>query len=351
MASFVHTPVLLAETIEGIRVLPGSSYIDATLGGGGHTAALLAAGAGRVLSIDRDPEAIEAARQRLQDEQERLTLVHGNFRDIGTIARQHGFEQVAGILLDIGVSSHQLDTRERGFSFGATGPLDMRMDRTGGMTAADLVNGLPENELADLLFRWGEERAARRIARRIVERRKQAPITSTEELAEVVKRAAGGKETRIHPATRTFQALRIAVNDELGAIENVLPSAVDLLAPEGRLAVITFHSLEDRIVKQFMQRESAVCLLPPRTFAEACPHLADKGAGPRQCIYLAARDCDYAPRLGLVTTKPVTASEAEINANPRSRSAKLRIAERLAAMEDEAGERRSVCPPLHKPYR
>jgi 16S rRNA (cytosine1402-N4)-methyltransferase len=286
-----------------------------------------------VLGIDRDPQALEAARQRLQDEQERLTLVHGNFRDLGMIARQHGFEQVAGVVLDIGVSSYQLDAPERGFSFGAAAPLDMRMDPTGGITAAELVNGLPEDELADLMFRWGEERAARRIARRIVERRKQAPITSTEELADVVKRAAGGKATRIHPATRTFQALRIAVNDELGALEDALPAVVDLLAPEGRLAVITFHSLEDRIVKQFMQRESAICLLPPRTFAEACPHLTEKGSGPRQCIYLAARDCDYAPRLRPVTTKPVTASEAEINANPRSRSAKLRIAERLAAME------------------
>ncbi len=337
MVSFAHTPVLLAETIEGLRVLPGAAYIDGTLGGGGHTTALLAAGAGRVLGIDRDPEALAAARRRLEDEHERVTLVHGNFRAIATLAQRHGFGRVAGILLDIGVSSYQLDTSERGFSFGAPGPLDMRMDPTAGTTAADLVNTLPEAELAELIYRWGEERAARRIARRIVERRRTASITSTEELAEMVKRAVGGKATRIHPATRTFQALRIAVNDELRALEEALPAAIELLEPGGRLAVITFHSLEDRIVKQFMQRESAICLLPPRTFAEACPHLTEKGMGPRACIYLAQRDCDYAPHLNPVRSKAVTASEAETRANPRSRSAKLRIAERLASTEIGGG--------------
>ncbi|MDQ5850924.1 MAG: 16S rRNA (cytosine(1402)-N(4))-methyltransferase RsmH [Chloroflexota bacterium] len=329
MTNFTHTPVLLAEAIDGLAVRPGASYIDGTLGGGGHTSALLAAGAGHVLAIDRDPAALEAARAKFQGEQARVTLVQGNFRDIGEIARAHGLEQVAGVLLDIGVSSHQLDAPERGFSFGSEASLDMRMDSTSGPTAADLVNSLPEDELADLIYRFGEERASRRIARRIVEQRQRAPITSTRELAELVKRAFGGKHDRIHPATRTFQALRIAVNDELDALEAALPAATALLEPGGRLAVITFHSLEDRIVKQFIQRETALCLLPPRTFAEACPHLVEHGMGPRACIYLHDRDCDYAPRLRPVTTKPVTPSAAEIAANPRSRSAKLRLAEKV----------------------
>jgi 16S rRNA (cytosine1402-N4)-methyltransferase len=292
--------------------------------------AMLEAGAGRVLGIDQDPAALEAAARRLGADRERVTLAHGNFREIAAIAREHGFEPADGILLDIGVSSHQLDTRERGFSFEGSAPLDMRMNPTEGATAADLLNELPEDELADILFRWGEERAARRIARRIVERRKLQPITTTEELAEMVKRAVGGKSGRIHPATRTFQALRIAVNDELGALEAALPEATELLAPGGRLAVISFHSLEDRIVKQFMQRETALCLLPPRTFAEACPHLVQHAEGPRQCIYLTNRDCDYAPRLHPITNRPVVASEQEVATNPRSRSAKLRVAERLA---------------------
>jgi len=326
---FAHTPVLPAETIDGLRVRQGADYVDGTLGGGGHTAGLLAAGAGRVLGIDRDPAALQAAAARLGAERERVTLAHGDFRDIGVIARDHGFSEVAGVLLDIGVSSHQLDAAERGFSFNMDAPLDMRMDPTSGRTAADLVNEMPEDELADVIYRYGEERASRRVARRIAERRRTAPITTTVELAELVKRAVGGKHTGIHPATRTFQALRIAVNDELGALQEALPAATEILAPGGRLAVITFHSLEDRIAKQFMHRETAICLLPPRTFAEACPHLSERGAGPRPCIYIGARDCDYAPRLSPVTSKPITASQAEITANPRSRSAKLRIAERL----------------------
>jgi len=276
MTTFSHTPVLLGPTIEGLAVKPGASYIDATLGGGGHTEALLAAGAGRVLGIDRDPAALAAAGARLKADAARIRLVHGNFRDIGAIAQANGFRDIAGVLMDIGVSSHQLDTPERGFSFGADAPLDMRMDPTSTTTAADLVNDLPEEELADVIYRYGEERASRRIARRIGERRSIAPIRSTGELAEVVKRAVGGKDGRIHPATRTFQALRIAVNDELGALETALPAATSLLGPAGRLAVISFHSLEDRIAKQYIQRETALCLLPPRTFAEACPHLSQQ---------------------------------------------------------------------------
>jgi 16S rRNA (cytosine1402-N4)-methyltransferase len=332
LAGFAHIPVLFAATLDGLAIRPGASYIDGTLGGGGHTAGILELGAGRVLGIDRDPVALQAAAERLRQYGERLTLAHGNFRDVGRLAREHGFDQVDGVLLDIGVSSPQLDVAERGFSFGQDAPLDMRMDPTQELTAADLVNTLPEDELADLLYRYGEERASRRIARRIGERRRSAPINSTTELAELVARAVGGrKDERIHPATRTFQALRIAVNDELGALEEALPAATELLAIDGRLAVISFHSLEDRIVKEFMRRESAVCLLPPRLFAEQCPHLLAQGQGARPCIYIGNRDCDYTPRLEQVTHKPVTATAEELSANPRSRSAKLRVAQRIAS--------------------
>jgi 16S rRNA (cytosine1402-N4)-methyltransferase len=331
LAGFAHIPVLFAATLDALAVRPGGSYIDGTLGGGGHTAGILERGAARVLGIDRDPSALQATAERLQQYGDRLTLVHGNFRDVGSLARDHGFDQVDGVLLDIGVSSPQLDVAERGFSFAQDAPLDMRMDPTQELTAADLVNTLPEDELADLLYRYGEERASRRIARRIAERRRGAPINNTRELAELVARTLGGrKDERIHPATRTFQALRIAVNDELGALEEALPAATELLVIDGRLAVITFHSLEDRIVKEFMRREAAVCLLPPRLFAEQCPHLLEHGQGPRRCIYIGSRDCDYMPRLEQVTHKPVTATAEELSANSRSRSAKLRVAQRSA---------------------
>jgi 16S rRNA (cytosine1402-N4)-methyltransferase len=339
VSTFAHIPVLFAATLDGLGIRPGGAYIDGTLGGGGHTAGMLERGAGRVLGIDRDPAALTAAHERLAAYGDRLTLAHGNFREIGALAQQHGFTAVDGILLDIGVSSHQLDVAERGFSFSQPAPLDMRMDPTQGATAADLVNTLPEADLADLIYRYGEERGSRRIARWIVERRQRAPLATTTELADLVARALGGrKEGRIHPATRTFQALRIAVNDELGALEEALPAAIDLLAVAGRLAVITFHSLEDRIVKEYMRRAAAECLLPPRLFAEQCPHLVGKLDGPRPCIYIHSRDCDYAPTLALVTAKPVVASEAEISENPRSRSAKLRVAERII-VERRDGEK------------
>jgi 16S rRNA (cytosine1402-N4)-methyltransferase len=328
--TFSHIPVLLAETIDGLAIRSGGSYIDGTLGGGGHTAAMLQRGAGRVLGIDQDPAALAAAAERLRQFGDRVMWARGNFRDLGSIADAHGFRDVDGVLLDIGVSSPQLDVAERGFSFGQDAPLDMRMNPDQELTAAHLVNTLPEDDLANLIFQYGEERASRRIARQIVQTRSRAPIERTTELADLVKRALGGRPTeRIHPATRTFQALRIAVNDELGALEEALPAATERLGEGGRLAVITFHSLEDRIVKEFMRREGAVCLLPPRLFAEQCPHLVERGDGPRACIYLGSRDCDYVPRLREIARKPITASEQEIHANPRSRSAKLRIAERI----------------------
>jgi 16S rRNA (cytosine1402-N4)-methyltransferase len=299
--NFEHVPVLLEATLDGLAVRAGGTYIDGTLGGGGHAAAVLERGAARLLGIDQDPAALAAARERLQPYAERVTLVHGNFADIDAVARAHDFVDVDGILLDIGVSSHQLDSAERGFSFQHDAPLDMRMNPTGGSTAADLVNTLPERELADILYHYGEERASRRIARFIVERRRTAPIERTTELAEVVARALGGKGGRIHPATRTFQALRIAVNDELGVLERTLPAAAALLAVGGRFAVITFHSLEDRIVKYFFRRASA-----------------REQPGDERL-----------PRLALVNRKPIVADLQETRRNRRSRTAKLRIAERV----------------------
>ena len=297
---FQHTPVLLAEVIAGLAPQSGGRYIDGTLGGGGHAAAILEASApdGRLRGIDADPAALAAGATRLAAFGERATVARGNFRDLAQLARANGFEPADGILLDLGVSSHQLNTPERGFSFMADAPLDMRMDPTGGETAADLVDELPESELADLIYRYGEERGSRRIARAIVTARRTRRIATTGALAEVVARALGGRRGKIHPATRTFQALRIAVNHELESLEAVLPQAVNVLASGGRLAVIAFHSLEDRIVKQFFRAESG--------YAGA--------VGPS--------------RLRIITKKPIEAEPAEARANPRARSAKLRIAER-----------------------
>lgn len=301
--TFEHVPVLLDAVIDGLAVRAGGVYIDGTVGGGGHAEAILERGAARLIGIDQDPAALAAARERLQPYADQVTLVHGNFADIEAIARAHGVAEVDGILLDIGVSSHQLDSTARGFSFNTDAPLDMRMDPTGGETAADLINTLPERELADLIYRYGEEHASRRIARFIVDQRRKAPFERTGELAEVVARALGGRRGKIHPATRTFQALRIAVNDELGVLEQALPAAAKLLAIGGRLAVITFHSLEDRIVKLFFRR------------AAARGSLAD----------------DQLPRLALVNRKPIVADREEISRNRRSRTAKLRLAERVPA--------------------
>ena len=303
-STFRHTPVLLDEVIAGLSPKSGGRYVDGTLGGGGHAAAILERSApdGRLLGLDADPAALAAAGLRLAPFEARFTPAHGNFRDLGRLARERGFDRVDGILLDLGVSSHQLDTPERGFSFAADAPLDMRLDPTEGDTAADLVNRLPEGELADLIFRYGEERGSRRVARFIAEARRKRPIARTAELAELVARALGGRHGKIHPATRTFQALRIAVNRELESLEAALPQAVELLAPGGRLAVISFHSLEDRIVKLFFRAESGY-----------------GGTGHA--------------RLAIVTKKPLEAGEEENRANPRARSAKLRIAERVVSSQ------------------
>lgn len=310
MTTFQHLPVLLQEVVAVLAPRPDGCYIDGTVGGGGHALALLEASSpsGRLLGIDADPAALVATRLRFVTaglDSQRFTLHHAAFRDLGQIARRYGLVAVDGILLDLGVSSHQFDTASRGFSFAHDGPLDMRLDPTVGTTAADLVNELDERELADLIYQYGEERASRRIAHQIVIRRKQEPFTRTADLAALVARTIGrpGRE-RIHPATRTFQALRIAVNAELEQLEEVLPQAVELLREGGRLAVISFHSLEDRIVKNFFRDESGY----------------GGSANPRP------------PRLRILTKKPLEATPEELARNPRARSAKLRVAERIESV-------------------
>ncbi len=305
----VHIPVFLQAVLDGLRVRPGGRYVDGTVGGGGHAAHILELSApdGRLLGLDRDAEAVAVARSRLADYADRVTLLHASFDRLAEVARAQGFVPVDGVLFDLGLSSLQLADPARGFSFSADGPLDMRFDPdSGGETAADLVNRLPEAELAALLRRYGEEPQARRIAEAIVAAR---PLHTTRELAAVVEQAVGGRRgRRIHPATRTFQALRIAVNDELATIERALPQAVEILAPGGRLVVIAFHSLEDRLVKRFMRRESRDCICPPETPVCVCGHRAT---------------------LRMVTRKPLRPSAEEVVANPRARSARLRVAERI----------------------
>jgi 16S rRNA (cytosine1402-N4)-methyltransferase len=303
-----HQPVLLTEVLDGLALEPGARVIDGTLGAGGHAEAILAATAptGQLLGIDRDSTALEIAQTRLAPYAERLHTWHGSYVDMAQAAAESGFEAVDAVLLDLGLSSLQLDDPRRGFAFRYDAPLDMRFDQRAPLTAADLVNELSEEELAGLIRDYGEERHARRIAGAIIAAR---PLRSTSALREAVARVVPpSRRARIHPATRTFQALRIAVNGELGALGRGLPQAVDLLKPGGRLAVISFHSLEDRIVKQFMRREAADCICPPEQ--PVCT-------------------CDHEARLRLVTRKPLAASAAEIARNPRSRSARLRIAEHL----------------------
>lgn len=302
----VHIPVLYDEVLDGLQVQPGGKYIDATLGTGGHAGGILRASApdGQLLGLDADSEAVTFAQQALQSFGDRIVVQAANFRRLETVALALGFEQVHGILMDLGISSRQLADAGRGFAFSQEGPLDMRMDLGQERTAADLVNHLPVAELADLLWQYGEERRSRRIARAIVAAR---PITTTVQLADLIAGTVGRRE-KIHPATRTFQALRIAVNEELQALTLALPQARDLLQPGGRLAVISFHSLEDRLIKRFYQQEARHCICPPETPICICQHQAT---------------------LQTITRKPIRPTDEEIKQNPRCRSAKLRIAERL----------------------
>jgi 16S rRNA (cytosine1402-N4)-methyltransferase len=284
-----HTPVLLKETIAFLDLQAGDSVIDCTLGGGGHASAILEATApnGRLLGIEWDRRTLEETRKTLERFGSRAMLVHGSYRDLDRLARSYAFPLVSGILFDLGYSSFQIDDPERGFSFRHDAPLDMRFNDENELTAFDVVNSWSKDELVRILRDYGEERAAGRIAVAIVKERERAPISSTKQLAMVVMKAKSGPRPKTHPATQAFQAIRIAVNDELGNVREALPKAVDLLEEGGRIAIITFHSLEDRIVKHFFQERSD---------------------------------------LRIITERPVPPGEHEIESNPRSRSAKLRVA-------------------------
>ncbi len=310
-----HLPVLAEEVIEMLQPAAGSLQIDATVGGGGHTERILEASDpdGRLLGLDADGAAIARVAQRLERFGDRLVLRQANFRELGAVAPAAGFGAVDGLLFDLGLSSFQLADTERGFGFRAGGPLDMRFDATRGVSAAELLATLDATELTALFRRFGEEPFAPRIARAIVEARRSAPITTAEELAALIERVAprtAPGRRRIHPATRVFQALRIAVNEELDALSEALAAAVDLLRPGGRLVVLSYHSLEDRIVKRFLDAERKGCICPPSVPV---------------CV------CGRTPRLRLVTRPSLTPTDAEIAANPRARSARLRAAERIAA--------------------
>ncbi|RME34242.1 MAG: 16S rRNA (cytosine(1402)-N(4))-methyltransferase RsmH [Deltaproteobacteria bacterium] len=308
---FAHRPVMPEQVVELLRPRPGGVYLDGTVGGGGHAALILAASApdGRLIGLDRDTEALAAAAERLKPFGDRVALVHSAFADFPRVLDELGVGLLDGMLLDLGVSSHQLDSAGRGFSFRQDGPLDMRMDPTRGESAADLVARLDAGELARIFRDYGEERFARRIARRIVERRQEEPILTTRQLADLVAETVPPSRDarRIHPATRVFQALRIAVNGELDQVRVGVEAGIRYLKPGGRMVVISFHSLEDRIVKQLFRDAARGCICPPR---------------------LPVCQCGRKPEVKLLTRKALRATEAEIAYNVRSRSAVLRAVER-----------------------
>jgi 16S rRNA (cytosine1402-N4)-methyltransferase len=309
---FVHLPVMLEEVLALLTPRAGESFLDGTLGGGGHARRILEASApdGRLLGLDRDPTALRRAAEVLAPFGQRVVLRHRNFSEASEMLAELEWQGVDGMLLDLGVSSFQLDESQRGFSFRSDAPLDMRMDQSSGRTAADIVNNLDAEDLTRIFREYGEERWAGRIARRIVRTRQESPLSTTRELAELVRDTVPGGRVpgRIHPATRVFQALRIEVNGELEHLHQGLSRAIDLLLPGGRLLVISFHSLEDRIVKQFFQEEIRTCICPPR---------------------LPVCACNRKPRVELLTRKGVRATQEEIAMNPRARSAVLRGVRRL----------------------
>ncbi|HIJ63856.1 MAG TPA: 16S rRNA (cytosine(1402)-N(4))-methyltransferase RsmH [Rhodospirillaceae bacterium] len=310
MTPVPHIPVLLGPVVEALAPGDHRLYVDGTFGAGGYARALLEQARCRVFGIDRDPSAIDAGQAMVKTYDGRLVLLAGRFGDMQALLAGQGVDAVDGVTLDLGVSSMQLDRAERGFSFRQEGPLDMRM-ASQGTSAADLVNSLPEAELADILWRFGEERQSRRLARAIVADRKTQPFVTTTQLAELVRRIVRPSKDGIDPATRTFQAIRIAVNDELGEVSRGLSAAERLLRPGGRLAVVAFHSLEDRAVKDFLKARS--------------------GGAPGPSRHLPATHRLPSPSFRLLSRKPLVADAAEASANPRSRSARLRIAERTAA--------------------
>lgn len=307
---FTHRPVLLDECIENLNIRPDGVYLDGTLGRAGHSREIAKRlTGGRLICVDRDDAALEAAGERLAPWMDRVTLVHSNFDRVGDIVAELGLPGVDGMLFDLGVSSPQLDDGSRGFSYMADAPLDMRMDRSEGLTAADVVNTWPQEELKRILFQYGEERYAPLIAAAIVRRREQKPIATTLELVDVIKGAMPGKalKEKQHPAKRSFQAIRIAVNDELASVERMIKGAVPRLNRGGRLAVITFHSLEDRIVKNAMASAAKGCICPPEFPV---------------CV------CGRKPQVDIITRKPIVSTPEELERNPRARSAKLRVCQK-----------------------
>ena len=311
MSAFYHVSVLLQECLDGLNIKPDGIYVDGTLGGAGHSSQIAKRlTTGRLIGIDRDTVALEAATKRLEPYKENVTLVHSNFCEMAQVLKDLDIPGVDGILLDLGVSSPQLDDGERGFSYMADAPLDMRMNREDPLTAHVVVNTWPQEELKRILYTYGEERYAPQIAAAICRRREEKTIDTTLELVDVIRSAmpAAALREKQHPAKRSFQAIRIAVNDELGSVERVLRDAMDLLNPGGRLAIITFHSLEDRIVKTAMADAAKGCTCPPNFPV---------------CV------CGKKPKVKLISRKPIVASQEELNVNPRSRSAKLRVCEKL----------------------
>jgi 16S rRNA (cytosine1402-N4)-methyltransferase len=303
-----HTPVLINEAIEALQVKPGKRYIDCTMGMGGHSEAILercAPDGGQLLGIDADPEAMKVATINLVHYSGSTLFINDNFSNLEKICRENNFFPVDGILFDLGISSAQLEDADRGFSFQHEAQPDMRFSDNQVLTATDLINILPESRLAQLIYEYGEEHHSRQIARLIVKNR---PVVSTINLAKIIEQAVGGRQYKIHPATKTFQALRIAVNHELENLENALRQTTDCLNRRGRLVVISYHSLEDRIVKQFMKREAMSCLCPPQ--APVC-------------------NCGHSPAFKLISKKVITPISSEVEKNPRSRSAKLRVVERI----------------------
>ena len=311
MNEFHHVSVLLDECLEGLAIRPDGIYVDGTLGGAGHSLQIARRlTSGRLIGIDRDRVALAAAQKRLEEVQDRVTLVHANFREMDRVIQELGIPGVDGILLDLGVSSPQLDDSERGFSYMAEAPLDMRMNGQDVLDAGQVVNTYSYEQLKRILYDYGEERYAPQIASAICRRREEKTIETTLELADIIRSAmpASALREKQHPAKRSFQAIRIAVNDELGAVEEVMNKAIDLLNPGGRLAVITFHSLEDRIVKSAMAEAAKGCICPPEFPV---------------CV------CGRKPRIKLITRKPITSAQEELDRNPRARSAKLRICEKI----------------------
>ena len=311
MSAFHHVSVLLEECIEGLAIKPDGIYVDGTLGGAGHSSRIAAQlTTGRLIGIDRDPVALRAAGERLQPYADRVTLVHSNFCEIKQVLQDLNIEGVDGILLDLGVSSPQLDDGARGFSYMADAPLDMRMNSEDTLSAHTVVNTWPQEELKRILYTYGEERYAPQIAAAICRRRQEAPIETTLELVDIIRSAmpAAALREKQHPAKRSFQAIRIAVNDELGAVEKVMRDAIPALNPGGRLAIITFHSLEDRIVKVGMADAAKGCTCPPNFPV---------------CV------CGNKPKVKIISRKPITSPDEELERNPRARSAKLRVCEKI----------------------